>query len=191
MSAHLFDRWADALAREGIVSAEDVELYSYGLSQGLLFLLNIATALLVGALLGEMAACVVFMACYLPLRSMAGGYHARTPLRCYVLGIVLVAAALAAVKWLPWTGTLIVLAAALASVLIWRLAPVADANKPLDEAEILRYRGKARKLTLGVWLVVLGGLLISQPLAASGAVALLANSLMLVLGLGMQKNNAA
>ena len=108
-----------------------------------------------------------------------------------MLGIVLVAAALAAVKWLPWTGGSIVLAAALASVLIWRLAPVADANKPLDEAEILRYRGKARKLTLGVWLVVLGGLLISQPLAASGAVALLANSLMLVLGLGMQKNNAA
>ena len=44
MSAHLFDRWADVLAREGIVSAEDVELYSYGLSQGLLFLLNIGTA---------------------------------------------------------------------------------------------------------------------------------------------------
>ena len=52
MATHLLECWADSLAREGAVSAEDRELYSYGLSQGLVFLLNMGTALFIGALLG-------------------------------------------------------------------------------------------------------------------------------------------
>ena len=82
-------------------------------------------------------------------------------------------------------------AALLGSVMIWRLSPVADENKPLDEVETVRYRGLARKLTVCVNLVVLGGLWFSQTLASAGAAALLANSLMLVTGLIVHKIKAA
>ena len=71
MRTGVFERWADSLVREGVISEEDADLYSYGLWQGALFVLNIVAVLLIGALLGEMAACLVFMACYLPLRRMA------------------------------------------------------------------------------------------------------------------------
>ena len=135
MSARSFERWADSLVQEGIISREDAGLYSYGLEQGLLLLLNIGTALLIGLLLDEFVACVIFLACFLPLRAMAGGYHARTPLRCYLLGMMLVTVALAAIKWLPWTMEGTVITAVIASAIIWRLAPVEDENKPLDEKE--------------------------------------------------------
>ncbi len=187
MRTGVFERWADSLVREGVISEEDADLYSYGLWQGALFVLNIVAVLLIGALLGEMAACLVFMACYLPLRRMAGGYHARTPGHCFLLGLVLIAAALAAVKGLPWTVAGTLCAAALASVLIWCLAPVADENKPLDAVETLRYRGQARKLTLCVNFAVLVGLGVNPLLARAAATALVVNSVMLSIGWALPK----
>ena len=154
MGASLFDRWAERLAQEGIVRREDVALYSYGLWQGLLLLLNIGTALLIGLLLDEVVACIIFLVCYLPLRSMAGGYHARTPLRCYLLGIVLVTTALAAIKWLPWTLEGALSTAAIASVIIWRLSPVEDENKPLDEKELVHFRKKMKKIVVAEYVVI-------------------------------------
>lgn len=121
MNGSVFERWANSLVQEGIVSREDEELYSYGLRQSWLFLMNISTALVIGWLMDALTACILFMVCYVPLRRMAGGYHARTPFRCYLLGIVLVTAALAAIKWLPWTMEGALITTAIASVVIWFL----------------------------------------------------------------------
>ena len=156
MNGSVFERWANSLVQEGIVSREDEELYSYGLRQGWLFLLNISTALVIGWLMHELTACIIFMTCYAPLRRMAGGYHARTPFRCYLLGIVLVAAALATIKWLPWTLEGALIATAIASVVIWRLAPVEDENKPLDEEERERYCQKTRVVLCWIWIGIIG-----------------------------------
>lgn len=155
MSARSFERWADSLVQEGIISREDAGLYSYGLEQGLLLLLNIGTALLIGLLLDEFVACVIFLACFLPLRAMAGGYHARTPLHCYLLGMMVVTATLAAIKWLPWTleGTLI--AAAIASAIIWRLAPVEDENKPLNKEEMQKFKHKSKLMIFVSWVEII------------------------------------
>ena len=181
MNGSVFERWANSLVQEGIVSREDEELYSYGLRQSWLFLLNISTALVIGWLMDALTTCILFMVCYVPLRRMAGGYHARTPFRCYLLGIVLVTAALAAIKWLPWTmeGALII--AAIASVVIWRLAPVEDENKPLDEEERERFRKRARQIVL-IELLVFAGCGLTQSYIALNvciATALFAVCLML------------
>lgn len=156
MSAQSFERWADSLVQEGIISREDAGLYSYGLEQGLLLLLNIGTALLIGLLLDEFVACVIFLACFLPLRAMAGGYHARTPLRCYLLGMMLVTAAMLASKWIPWTITGTWITAAVACVIIWRLAPAEDKNKPLNKKEREKYSQQTEKiLIITLWGIML------------------------------------
>ena len=98
----LTEKWAHGLAANGVISQEDEALYNYGLRQGVVFLLNTAAIIMVGWLLGMVKESVVFMLSYLPLRRMAGGYHARTQLRCYLLGMVLTTSVLLAVKWLPW-----------------------------------------------------------------------------------------
>ena len=135
----LSEKWAHQLAIHEVIPAEDEELYSYGLRQGAVFLLNIATIFCIGWLMGMVKESIVFMLSYLPLRRMAGGYHARTQLRCYLLGIVLTTSVLLAVKWLPWNlpiySALLLVAGA---IIIW-LAPVEDRNKPLDEMEKVRY----------------------------------------------------
>lgn len=182
----LNEKWAHQLAMHNMIPAEDEALYSYGFRQGAVLLLNIATMLCIGWRMDMVKESMTFMLTYLPLRRMAGGYHARTQLRCYLLGIVLTISVLLAVKWLPWKLPLCsVLLLVSSGIIIW-LAPVEDQNKPLDEVEKLKYGYRVRQL-LTIWgvayvcLVILG----IQNLAKTLIVSLIIVGIMLLLG----KNN--
>lgn len=193
MSARSFERWAYSLVREGIISREDAGLYSYGLEQGLLLLLNIGTALLIGLLLDEFVACVIFLACFLPLRAMAGGYHARTPLHCYLLGMVVVLAAMLASKWIPWTITGTWITAIVACVIIWRLAPAEDKNKPLSKEEREKYSQQTKRILIAaLWSIMLTNMVGLDKISTGIDIALWGNVLMLCLwkmkSLVMHKN---
>ncbi len=179
----LTEKWAHGLAANGVISQEDEALYSYGLRQGVVFLLNTAAIIMVGWLLGMVKETIVFMLTYLPLRRMAGGYHARTQLRCYLLGILLTTSVLLAVKWLPWNVYLCSVLLAVASVIIVWLAPVEDSNKPLDEAEKAHYGKRTRQLLL-VAIVAYVALAIGTwtELASVVLLALVALDIMLLLG---------
>lgn len=77
------------LEQSGIVKAEDSELYIYGINQILFAILNLSSALIIGVICGVFFEVALFMVAYIPLRSFAGGVHAKTPLRCLVLHIPL------------------------------------------------------------------------------------------------------
>ena len=72
----------------GNVDEEDKEIYLFGIYQGLIFLLNVVTALLTGIILDMFLESVLFLICFIPLRIFAGGYHAKTQFRCYVMSTV-------------------------------------------------------------------------------------------------------
>ena len=154
--ASLSEKWAHQLAVHDVIPAEDEALYSYGFRQGAVLLLNIATMLIIGWLLGMVKETIVFMLTYLPLRRMAGGYHARTQLRCYLLGILLTTSVLLTVKWLPWNVYLCSVLLVVASVIILWLAPVEDSNKPLDEMEKVYY-GKKTGMLMAIEVVICVG----------------------------------
>ena len=74
------------------------------------------------------------------LRSFAGGYHAKTPVRCYILSLIMITVVLTGMKYLP-VAEIVCYAVLLATVLIvFLLSPVEDKNKPLDEIEQKVYR---------------------------------------------------
>ena len=181
----LGDKWAHWLALEGIIPAEDEALYSYGLRQSGVFLLNVVTILALGWCLGMIGESVVFILAYFPIRRMAGGYHAGTQKVCYLLGIVLTLAVLWTVRLLGWRLGLSFVLLAMGSGLIWLLAPVEDRNKPLDGREVVRFRRRARQFLLAE-LAIYGLLAVSgaKTLAMTLAVSLAALGVMLLLGWG-------
>jgi accessory gene regulator B len=87
---------------------------------------------------------ILFMALYFPLRSFAGGYHAKTQLRCYQVSVILALAVLSAIKYMPWANSLSIVLAMVAGLVIIIFAPVEDSNKPLDKIEIIIYRRRSR-----------------------------------------------
>lgn len=130
--------------KAGAVPVEDRELYEFGIRQGIFLVINIVTSLLIGLFTGMIWQCIVFMLAYNPLRSYAGGYHAGTPLKCYLLSIPIMLLVLFGIRLIPWNGYIVVIAIILAGITVLLLAPVEDANKPLDELETIVFRRRAR-----------------------------------------------
>ncbi|WP_069998703.1 accessory gene regulator ArgB-like protein [Cellulosilyticum sp. I15G10I2] len=155
---HLFERITDLFIHNGIISSEDKELYTYGLQQGLIIIANILTTLFIGLLLGMVWQSIVFMLSYIPLRSFAGGYHAKTQFKCYMLSIVLTTAVLLVIKLIPWTNFMIWSLALAAGTIILVFAPVANSNKPLNELEVNVYK----KWTIIILLVELFFILLTM-----------------------------
>jgi accessory gene regulator B len=65
------------MAQSEIISVEDNELYEYGLHQSFILLANIFTTILVGWIFNMMIESIIFLLAFVPLRSYAGGYHAK------------------------------------------------------------------------------------------------------------------
>lgn len=91
---------------------------------------------------------------YMPLRIYAGGYHARTQLRCYISSVVLIVAVLLAIEFIPWTNFIVITISIVSGLIIFILSPVEDMNKPLDAAEVKVY-GKKTRIILGLELCAL------------------------------------
>ena len=84
----------ERLIRNGIIKESERELYYFGVNGLCLFLVNIATSVIIGILFGMLWQSLLFSAAYIPLRSYAGGYHAKTPGMCYILSTILIACVL-------------------------------------------------------------------------------------------------
>lgn len=171
------------LTRSDIVKAEDAEIYIYGINQILTSVLNVSSALIIGLIIDVFTEVAVFMAAYIPLRSFAGGYHAKTPLRCYIFSVIMLIVVSIGMKYLSIEEWIyyVILAAAASVVLI--LAPVEDRNKPLDEIEHQVYKRRtiliaAMELTLALLLK----LLMLDDLFIATAYSFVVLSLMLIAG---------
>lgn len=130
----------DDLVRSGVVKAEDAEVYIYGINQILAYVLNASSSLIIGLIFGVTFEIIIFMAAYIPLRSFAGGYHAKTPLRCYIFSVIMLIVVSIGLKYLSvseWVYYAVLLASLL---IILVLSPVEDRNKPLDEIEHKVYK---------------------------------------------------
>lgn len=183
MFARIAERLTEELEDNQIITSEDRDLYAYGLNQGMIIILNMITTLCIGLLFGSTLQLVIFMAAYIPLRSYAGGYHARTPLKCYVISIIMLIAVSICLKCIAlnhwWYWVLVVLSI----LLIIFLSPVEDKNKPLDEIEVTVYRKRAIIIIMiEVALSILFGILRISNLLNAMSLVFIIMSAMLVTG---------
>ncbi|MGO1468494.1 MAG: accessory gene regulator ArgB-like protein [Tissierella sp.] len=133
----------------GIIEDGEREIYSYGLHQALLIIINIGTAVLIGFLFQRVWEVLIFMVTYIPLRTYGGGYHAKTEMKCYFFSIALIIVSLLLIKVIPITKLLIITLCTFSGIIVYTLAPVEDKNKILNYIQINLYRRKTR-LILGI-----------------------------------------
>lgn len=99
--ARLSHKIADNLVRSNVIREEDAEIYIYGINQILVSVLNVSSALIIGWIFGVVLEIAVFMAAYIPLRTFTGGYHAKTPLRCYFFSVMMLIIVSVGIKCFP------------------------------------------------------------------------------------------
>ena len=128
-----------------VVPADDEEVYIYGWSLILSHLASIVTMLLLAAFSREMPGTLIFMAFFFSLRTYAGGYHANTYLKCYLISMSIYLFALLTALFLPvhllqWA-LLMLLFCVLTNFIC---APADHPNKPLKEDAKRRNKIKSR-----------------------------------------------
>ena len=180
----LTTKFVNKLINSNIIKKEDSEIYSYGFKEMLFITLNIITTLFIGLIFNKIFEIILFMITYSSIRVYAGGYHARTKLRCYIFSVLMLISVCYILKLnLLNSYLLIVILTIISSCIILYLAPVEDKNKPLDKIEIKVYTKRTIR-NLIILLIALCITLIFNKinLSACICISLLCNGIMLILG---------
>ncbi|HHV13371.1 MAG TPA: accessory gene regulator B family protein [Clostridiales bacterium] len=178
----LIDKIGNRFVRDGIITEEDKELYTFGMQQGIIMLLNIISTIIIGIIFNMVWQSVVFLMAYMPLRSYAGGYHARTQGRCYLVSLLITVVALLGMKEIQWTSLSGLLSVIISAGIIYLMTPVEDANKPLSELERIAYKKKTRRILLLEILIALAFWFINQEISVCFIMIFIILSIMLLLG---------
>ena len=147
----MFAKTAEAIAlrlrESNTIDDEHYEICRYGLQQGFSIILNVISTIAIGAMLGMLWQALLFTLLYAPLRSNAGGYHAKTANRCYVYSILMMIAVLLAIKHIAIPRFICIITLFISCGIIIVLAPVEDSNKPLDSIERTMYKKRTYMIT--------------------------------------------
>lgn len=172
----------DWMIRNDAMKSQESEIYLFGIHQGIMSAINIITTIIIAAIMHMLLEGVVFILAYMPLRSYAGGYHARTERTCYILSAVLSFTLLSVCKVIDMNWLLLFFLI-LSFLIIWFISPVEDSNKPLENIEIIVYSKKCKKIIILEMMVLIACYLLQfDRIVRMICVAHIALSIIIILG---------
>lgn len=147
------EKYSSNLISQISTSKEDREVLEYGLHQSLMILLNLLSVLICGffwklLLFGLLLFLTLFF-----LRPYAGGFHADTEIRCYMVSIGIINLVMAGVKFINMSNSVMIILYMGSFLVIWKNAPVVNSINPLENIEILKYSQKAKRIIIGYSLI--------------------------------------
>ena len=139
------------MVERGIIKEEEQELYQFGIRNGMILLLNVVTALVIGLLTEQLAVVAVFTLSFMVLRSYTGGYHSDSRIFCYLGSnlVLLVPVYTQAVFYktsLAWLLAVLLVSAGI----IFLLSPMHSKNRKLDKEEQKHFGRKARLIAVNL-----------------------------------------
>lgn len=188
MMTPLTNALVKALIEKRIIEKSEKEIYRFGISQLLFFLMGIMASFVLGILCGMLWQSLLFSAAYIPLRRYAGGFHAKTPGRCYFLSCLLIVCVLMLLKHVAFSVTAVLILTVAASAVVFMKSPVASENKPLLDREKVWYREKARKILLLEGIAAMALTFYSVTVASCIAVAIGCCGMMVMLPVRIRHN---
>lgn len=140
MFSYITEKIVSNMEKQNMIQTDRINIYKYGINQMFNMLLNIATFLVIGLIFHMTLETIIFTAAYIPLRIYAGGFHAKTPFKCWIVSAVMLIAVLSAIKYADLKLYVFDILALIGIAVILVLSPVEDKNKPLDELEKKIYK---------------------------------------------------
>lgn len=143
----LLDKTMLFLHKNQDLDEDTYDIIRYGLELFLIKTTFSIVMLAIGALLHSFWECLVFTVFFYLIRSLTGGYHADTRLKCFLQSIttfVIVLLIIKAVKAHVFMFILLVAVAISAVVVIWMTAPIDTENKRLEKEELEEFKKKSR-----------------------------------------------
>lgn len=134
---------------------EKIELYGFAIYIVNSSLLHIGTLLVIGWLFGMVVESVIFYVSFIAIRKFAGGYHAMTPLRCYLFSTITIFISLLLLQQLSNFSKAItyvfILIELISIICIIVLSPLDSGNKPISnkkEKKVYKIISSINSITL-------------------------------------------
>lgn len=136
---------------------DNYELYEYAIYIILSSAFHMATVIVLGLVFNLLTESLVFYLSFIVIRKFAGGYHAKTPVRCYLFSFASNIIILCLVKWLSSINTLFIIIfiifELLCVVLILLISPLDTENNPLTGQEKKMYRMLTSIITILIFII--------------------------------------
>lgn len=136
---------------------DNYELYEYAIYIILSSAFHMATVIVLGLVFNLLTESLVFYLSFIVIRKFAGGYHAKTPTRCYLFSIVSNIIMFYLIKWLNGACTLFVylfmMIGLFCLVEILLISPLDTENNPLTGQEKKMYRMLTSIITILIFII--------------------------------------
>ena len=138
---------------------DDKALYKYGVKHMAMVFLNLVTIMILGILFGLLLEGFIFTICYILLRKVSGGFHAKTRSLCYFYSVVLYLIALVCIKYVNYNPGIAV-CLGISFLILLRFLPIENSNKKLSKCEKNIYKKSSILVHIGLFLIsiVLAGM---------------------------------
>jgi Membrane protein putatively involved in post-translational modification of the autoinducing quorum-sensing peptide len=125
-----------------IENKEELDIYEYGFELLISSFVNIAVVFIMSLFLGKVLEAIAFFLAFIPLRMFAGGYHANTHFRCFIILLFVYSTNVVLIyitpyNYIPHT---ILIFSICSLILVLLYSPMEDSNKPLLMDEKVSYR---------------------------------------------------
>lgn len=133
---------ADQLQEMGIIRKDEIAIYRYGFDALFTALLQLVSIFCLAIVVGNFFETLLFFLAFIPLRIYAGGYHANTRLKCYLLSLTNYGLFSLALLLIP--GDLyfmvILFGCIFSCVIVLKYAPIVHANRKVSDDSKKHYR---------------------------------------------------
>lgn len=183
MFANFTEKILSNMEKQHLIQTSQRSVYKYGINQLLNMLLNIFTFLMIGLFFHMITETIIFTATYIPLRTYAGGFHAKTPFRCWIISALMLILVLVIMKYADLGFLIYDIFAIISAIFILIFSPVEDKNKPLDKVEKKVYKKRGIFVfAVELLLFVIIRIFQKNTISMCIEIAWIALSIMLILG---------
>lgn len=159
MVKQLSDNMTSFLVNEKIIKSDEKEIYKYGIKRLFISGITFIAVCIIATILHKWFATVFFFFGLMPIRAVAGGYHASTPGRCNLLSLGVYLSNIIMIDFLSENASLglygIVSAIILLSIFLF--APVDHKNRKLSIEE----HRDSKKLSRGMAVIIVISIFLS------------------------------
>lgn len=149
------------LLHQDIIQKNKQEIYTYGFEYLISLFISVVGIIIIAFSMGWVLETVGFIIGFFLVRSVSGGYHAKTHLQCQIMSYIVYALNMLILKVLfehiKSTVLLTGILAIVSILLIFIFAPIDHHNKPFSENEYSFYKAKSRKLVITLLIIALLG----------------------------------
>lgn len=153
MIKHLSNSLAQSIVNSGVGSRHSTAAIAFGLELIFTYFFGTAILLIISILCQQPLAWLVFILGFAPLRTTAGGFHAKSQFSCFAVSSGIFLLSMIVSFFTSWASIIYTLLCFAALILVFFLSPVEADNKKLTKEQ--RIKNRARSLVISIINIVI------------------------------------